>query len=501
MNGARRIAIVGAGVAGLVAAKTLSAQGLDCVVFERGERLGGVWADGYSNFGVQVWKELYEFPDWPMPRGAPDFAPGPVFQQYLEDYVDHFDFRACLRFKASVTGLEARGDGWTVTIDDNGEAQREDFDFVIIATGLYSNVPNMPSYPGEDEFPGAILHNSQVKTRAPLAGRNVVVVGYGKSAADIAIEATEVANDVHLVFRETHWPVPRKVAGVLPFKWGALNRMASAFMPLYQRPSRLERWLHGIGKPLVWLFWRIFEVIIRLQYRLDARIANGRNLLPAAPFETDTCGEGSMVAHPRFFPLIHNGRISAHRTEIDRYTNDGVVLQDGTHVTADCVVLATGWKNDFSYLPDNTRAALGMDNDGFYLYRHILHPALPNLAFVGRATAVCNILTHSLQARWLAELIAGRFGLPERADMLREIDEIKAWKRSWMHYSPARSTRLFMHAQHYHDELMKDIGADPLRKRGFFAPLKELLAPYEPTDYREIVAGNRERRDHGASHL
>jgi dimethylaniline monooxygenase (N-oxide forming) len=498
MANIKRIAIVGSGIAGLASAKTFSEQGLDCVVYERSDRLGGVWADGYSNFGVQVPKELYEFPDWPMPGDAPHFTPGPVFQQYLEDYVDHFKFRSCIRFNASVTKLESQAntsDAWTVTVEIDGKTQREDFDFVVIATGLYSNVPKAPSYPGESEFRGAILHNSEVKTRTPLTGRNVVVVGYGKSAADIALEASEVGKDVHLVFRDTHWPVPRLVAGVLPFKWGALNRLASACMPLYQRPSPIERGLHRFGQPLVWTFWRIFEIVIRVQYRLGAEIANGKNLLPSAPIETDACGEGSMVVHPDFFPRIHEGRISAHRTEIDRYTSDGVVLKDGIEISTDCVVLATGWKSEFGYLSDDARTALGSDDDGFYLYRHMLHPDLPNLAFVGRATAVCNILTDSLQARWLAELIAGRIVLPDPADMRREIEGIKTWKRSWMHYSPARATRLFLHAQHYHDELMTDIGVDPLRKRGLFAPLKELFAPYEPRDYRAIVAGEWKRPD------
>jgi dimethylaniline monooxygenase (N-oxide forming) len=496
MKEIRRVGIIGAGIAGLATAKTLINEGVECVLFERGNRLGGVWADGYSNFGVQAPKELYEFPDWPMPQDAPHFTPGPVFQQYLEDYVDHFKFRSCIRLNACVSRLEPRAggnSGWTVTLGDDAESRHEDFDLVVIATGLYSNVPNRPSFPGEAEFRGVILHNSEVKTRAPLTGRNVAVVGYGKSAADIVSEATEVAKDVHMVFRETHWPVPRKVAGVLPFKWGALSRMTSAFLPLYQRSTPVERWLHGIGKPLVWVFWRIFEIIIRLQCRLGTEIANGKNLVPTVPFEIDVTGEGTMVAHPEFYPLIRNGRVAAHRTEIAHYVPDGVVLKDGTELAVDCVVLATGWKSDFDYLSDDTRATLGTDDDGFYLYRHMLHPDLPNLAFVGRATAVSNILTHSLQARWLAELIAGRVVLPARTDMLREIEEIKAWKRSWMPYSPARSTRVFMHAQHYHDELMKDLGIDPLRKRGLFAPLKELFAPYEPADYRAIVSGDWEQ--------
>jgi hypothetical protein len=130
-----------------------------------------------------------------------------------------------------------------------------------------------------------------------------------------------------------------------------------------------------------------------------------------------------MLPRPDFYPLIREGRISAHRTEIARFKLDGVVLKDGTAIAVDCVVLATGWKDDFGYLPADAREALGKDDDGFYLYRYMLHPDLPNLAF------------------------------------------------------------------------NEEIGVDPLRKRGPFAPLKELLAPYQPTDYQTIVAGDWERSD------
>src|SRR5215475_15487584 len=136
----KRIGIVGAGVAGLAAAKTLQAEGLDCTVFERAERLGGVWADGYSNFGIQVQKELYQFPDWPLPVGTPNFTPGPIFQRYLEDYADHFRIRSHIRLGSRVTELAPRTDGaagWTVSIAQGGKTHEEAFDHVVIATGLY----------------------------------------------------------------------------------------------------------------------------------------------------------------------------------------------------------------------------------------------------------------------------------------------------------------------------------------------------------------------------
>ncbi len=61
-----------------------------------------------------------------------------------------------------------------------------------------------------------------------------------------------------------------------------------------------------------------------------------------------------------------------------------------------------------------------------------------------------------------------------------------------MPFSSARSARLIAHGLRYHDELVKDLGKNPLRKSGFFAPLKELIFAYEPKDYATIVSGDRD---------
>ncbi len=488
----RRVGIIGAGVAGLATAKTLLVEGIECVVFERGERLGGVWADGYLNFGVQIQKELYEFPDWPLPPETPNFTPGGIFQQYLEDYCDHFGVRPHLHLNARVTSVERRRDGasgWAVTVETGGETATEVFDLVVVATGLYSETPNMPEYPGQDEFRGQVLHISQVKTREPLEGRRVAVIGYGKSATDVAGEAAAVAKDVHLVFREAHWPIPRKLAGVLPFKWGMLHRLTAALIPPYIRPSPVVRWVHSLGKPLGWIFWRLVELLLRVQFRLGTKIAQGKNLVPSRPIEFDCFGESTMVLRPGFTDLIRAGRVVAHRTEIERFTPDGLELKGGYKLYVDCVVFGTGWKADYGFLPPEIREALGDDEDGFYLYRHMLHPDLPNLVFIGRASTFLSIVTYSVQARWLAEAVAGRIALPDREAMLAEIALMQQWKRSWMPFSSARGARILLHMANYHDELLRDFGANPFRKRGIFAPLKELMVPYQSSDYRDIAAG------------
>jgi dimethylaniline monooxygenase (N-oxide forming) len=492
----RRVGIVGAGVAGLAVAKTLVAEGIDCVVFERGARLGGVWADGYVNFGVQVQKELYEFPDWPLPPEVPDFTPGPVFQRYLEDYCDHFGVRPCLRLGARVLAVEPRKDGelgWTIRAEIGGETVEEAFDVAVIATGLYSGQPHVPKVSGRDEFQGEVLHVSDLKTDEPLRGRRVAVIGYGKSATDAAGEAAKVGKEAHLVFRDAHWPVPRKLAGVLPFKWGMLNRLTAALIPPYLHPGPVARWVHSLGRPLPWIYWRLVEFLLRVQFRLDTKIAGGRNLLPEHPVEHDCFGESTMVPRPEFIGLIRSGKLIAHRAGVERFTPDELVLTDGERIATDCVVFGTGWTTDDSFLAPEVRAALGDDDDGFYLYRHMLHPDVPNLLFAGRASTFLSIVTFSVQARWIAELLAGRVALPDRQAILDEIAAMKAWKRSWMPFSSARSARVLLHMAHYHAELLRDFGADPFRKRGILTPLKELMAPYQSSDYRDIASGEWRR--------
>jgi dimethylaniline monooxygenase (N-oxide forming) len=275
----------------------------------------------------------------------------------------------------------------------------------------------------------------------------------------------------------------------LPFKWGLLNRLSSTLIPAYQDTTPVERAVHSIGKPLAWFYWRIVETLFYFQCRLGSRFGTRVSLVPKLPVEIDAFGESTQVPRPDFFRLARKGEIVLHRSAIDRFTPDGLLLANGESLDLDTVILATGWKTDFSFMSADIWARLEPGDDGFYLYRHIMNPDLPGLFFIGRAATITSILTYSLQARWLADLLKGKLALPDVEKMKQNITGMKNWKQSWMPFSPARSARLIAHTQHYHDELVKDLGENPLRKTGFFAPLKELIFAYEPSDYASIVPG------------
>jgi len=210
--------------------------------------------------------------------------------------------------------------------------------------------------------------------------------------------------------------------------------------------------------------------------------------VPKQPVEIDAFGESTQVPKPKFFRLARDGKIDLHRTGIERFDSNGLRLANGEILDVDTVIFATGWESDFSFLSTETWNRLDPTDDGFYLYRHILHPNVSGLCFVGRAASISSILTYSLQARWLADVFTGRILLPPAEHISRNIEEMKIWKRASMPFSRSRSARLIAHTLHYHDELLKDLGENPLRKTGFFAPVKELIFPYEPGDYAAVVS-------------
>ena len=489
----KTVGIIGAGVSGLCTAKALLAEGYECTVFERMGALGGVWADGYLNFGVQVPKDLYEFPDWPLPKSTPDFTPGPVFQKYLSDYSDTFGVTPHIRFNTEVIACQRRAadlTGWCLRTRSGAEETEHTFDLIVVCVGTFSSRPQIPSYAGQERFAGVLMHNSQLKSVEQITGKKVVVVGYGKSGADAAFESSKVARETHLIVRTARWPIPRKLAGILPFKWGLLHRLTSALLPLYQRPSSFEVALHRFGAPLVWAYWRLTEILLFFQCQLGSARGTRTDLKPSMSIELSGFDHTTMVPRPMFYQRLRNGSINPIRGEIDEFTDDGIVLKDGQRLTADVVILATGWTTDYSFFDADVLDKLNREDDGCYLYRHLLCPAIPDLVFLGcNAVTYEAVTTFCLQARWLVELLKGRHRLPDHTTMVENIEEMKRWKRSWMINSAGRGAMIGPHQLSYHDELLRDFGASPLRKQGLLAPLAELLSPYVSQDYRDIVAG------------
>jgi dimethylaniline monooxygenase (N-oxide forming) len=216
-----RVAIIGGGISGLAAAKQLAAH--DPVVFEATPSVGGVWKHCvYRSTRLQTPRPDYEFSDYSWRnREDPTFPTHAEIIDYLEGYADRFDLWRYIMFGAKVVGVKFLGGGaftemwsgtgeplqgkpvWEVglaTTDDPDTVQWFGFEFVVVCTGKYGDVPRMPAFPpgkGPEVFKGQVMHSldycklSEEETVKLMKGKKVVVVGYKKSAIDLALECAQ----------------------------------------------------------------------------------------------------------------------------------------------------------------------------------------------------------------------------------------------------------------------------------------------------------------------
>lgn len=226
--GVIRVAVIGAGAAGLSSARHLIADParFTCTVFEQTGAVGGTWVYtdqvGTDEFGLPVHSSMYKslrtnlpkevmgFPDYPIPEQERSYLPAKDILQFLNDYADHFHVRERVRFYHHVKSVTPKADGgWTVVTVDlkSKQLQTEEFDAVMVCNGHYSK-PFLPTLPGADVFQGQTLHSHDYRTPDAFKGRNVVVIGAGPSGMDLCLEVAR--GGAASVILSHHWPEPIK---------------------------------------------------------------------------------------------------------------------------------------------------------------------------------------------------------------------------------------------------------------------------------------------------
>ncbi|MGH3937582.1 MAG: flavin-containing monooxygenase, partial [Pseudonocardiaceae bacterium] len=191
---ARSVAIIGAGPAGLTAAKAALECEMRPTVFERATEIGGLWRPGsgaaWPGMATNLSRYSCGFSDFPWPADAPDFPCQPDMFDYLCRYADTFDLHPTMRLGCPIT----RG------------AQLAGFDAVIVASGIFTT-PLVPALPGA--FSGLSVHSSNYRGPDQFRGHRVAVVGMAFSGAEIAAELASAGIPVTAVVSRPLWIVPR----------------------------------------------------------------------------------------------------------------------------------------------------------------------------------------------------------------------------------------------------------------------------------------------------
>jgi dimethylaniline monooxygenase (N-oxide forming) len=326
------------------------------------------------------------------------------------------------------------------------------YDAVLICSGLYDS-PAIPFFPGRLAYQGQLLHSRDYKGPEGFEGKQIVVVGAGSSAADIAVELSRVASSLTLSTQRGAWFIPRYISGK-PYDH-QLTRLSTLI------PFRARMW--------------VFQRMLLSEYRRIGIKQPQKALKSVLPVGAMNILGGRTTVSSDLPRRIASGAIQV-RPSVARIEEQQVVFTDGTRSQADVILLATGYRMGFPFLDGVLGEASGNRLD---LYKHVFHPHWPGLAFLGMCIVAGSVIpVIEMQARWVAQVLAGAATLPPPAQMERVIHAWNAWMTS-VGAQPMRVELL-----EYMDELAELIGARPHIARHLRLALDILAGPPVPAQYR-----------------
>ncbi|MGW8731562.1 flavin-containing monooxygenase [Streptomyces sp. NPDC055808] len=306
--------VIGAGPGGLAVAAELRARGVRAVVLEKSDAVAASWRRHYDRLHLHTTRRLSALPGLRMPRRFGRWVSRDDVVRYLEKYADVHELEI-------VTGVEVErvergpdGEGWLLYATGG---RRLSTPAVVVATG-FNHTAYVPAWPGADSYAGELLHAGQYRNPAPFVGRDVLVVGAGNTGAEIAADLAEggagrvrlaVRTPPHILRRSTAgWPA--QATGILVRRLPV--RLVDRAASLTERLSVPDLSAYGLPRPAKGLYSRVREGAIPVQ---DVGLIDA----------------------------VRGGRVEPVAA-LDSFDGTKVVLADGTRISPDVVIAATGYR-------------------------------------------------------------------------------------------------------------------------------------------------------------
>ncbi len=461
-------------------------------VFELAPDVGGVWSATrrYPGLETQNNRDSYCFSDFPMPKDYPEWPRSEQVQAYLAAYVEHFGLGDALRLSTEVVSAQPTDDGWELQVvnAETGSTEPVHADYLVVANGIFC-YPLIPEFPGRDGYEaagGRVCHTSEFHDLDDARDRHIVVVGYGKSACDLAGAISEATASTTVVARGLIWKMPKRPGGI-NMKYLLLTRMGEALFR-YIRPRGFERFLQGPGDAVRRAMLASMQALVTRQLRLKRL-----RLVPPGPFEQIARSTVSL-ATDSFYEKVEQGRIVVRRdTVIERLQADqgrlSAALSDGSTVPADAVVCGTGWLQQVPFFNDALQRELTDERGNFELYHQIQPIEVPRLSFCGYNSSFFSPLSAEVAALWIATFLSGGIKLPPVERQRAEVQERLRWMEQRTGGHHARGTNVIPFSMHNIDEMLADIGIDV----GAGTRARQWLLPINPLAYARLSAKLRAR--------
>lgn len=378
-----RAVIIGTGFSGLGMGIALQRQGVDFLILEKADDIGGTWRENsYPGCACDVPSHLYSFSFEPKADWTRMFSPQPEILEYLSGVADKYGLRRYIRFGSTVDRAhwDEAEQRWHVFTAAGQEYVAQ---FLISGAGPL-HIPALPDIEGIDEFAGPAFHSARWRHDVDLTGKRVALVGTGASAIQILPEIVKRVGEVQLYQRTPAWVMPRPnleipprlrtlltyVPGLRPLLRGGIYGFleATAF-GMTRRPAMLKVY-ESLGR------WNIRRNIADKELR--------RRLTPDY-----SAGCKRILYSPNYYRAVANPATTVVTDRIARITPRGIVTTDerGNEVQrdVDVIVFATGFRVTDAYTHLDIKGPGGEDlvdrwnREGMAALRGTTVAGMPNL--------------------------------------------------------------------------------------------------------------------------
>ncbi len=366
--------VIGAGPAGLAVGACLKQAGIPCIILEQSEKVASAWHRHYDRLHLHTDKKNSGLPFLPLPKEYPRYPSRLQVITYLESYARKFPLD--IRFHQQVASARCENDLWEVQTQDHLYRASN----LVVATGN-TREPVLPTWPGQESFKGILMHSSEYKNGEPFRGKKALVVGFGNSGGEIAIDLWEHGAQVGLSVRSAVNVIPRDLLGVPILSIGILQ---SRF------PSNVA---DVINAPI-------------LRAAIGDITKYGLRKLPYGPI-TQIRKDGHIpLIDVGTLKLIRDGKITVYEGT-QEFTEDGVIFNDGKRAQFDGVILATGYRPRVDqFLPG--ASATAYDENGTPLSSG-RETSLPGLYFCGYFVAPTGMFREiGIEAQRISASIAAK---------------------------------------------------------------------------------------------
>ncbi|KAF8843430.1 FAD/NAD(P)-binding domain-containing protein, partial [Paxillus ammoniavirescens] len=352
-DGDPAVVIIGAGHGGLEMAARLKYLGTSTLVIDRNTRIGDNWRTRYKTLCLHdtVWYNRMPYLDFP--KTWPVYCPASKLGDWLESYATALDLNVWPSSSVTRTDFIDETRSWRLCINRDGQVRSMTAKHLIFATGFGGGFPKMPDVPGRELYQGVVLHSTEFTSSAEYGGKKVVVVGACNSAHDIALDLCRRGSDVTMIQRSSTYVISAKSAATsledryneyFPLEFADLLGLA---LPFATQKHLLRAFTEHMASTTD---KNLIEGLERADFRTYLG-PDGAGLLPLV-FER---GGGFYIDTGASQEII-KGTIKVRSScSVQRFTQGGLELEDGTMVEGDAVIFATG----FGDIRDSIREVCG----------------------------------------------------------------------------------------------------------------------------------------------